>query len=132
MKVFVDTSAFLAIMEPTEQNHEIASRVWFELTERDAHLICTNYVLLETLTLIQNRLGMSALRSFRDLAIPFLTIIWIDKAIHQAGLAAVLSEDRRQLSMVDSTSFAAMRENGLDTALAFDRHFEEQGFVCLN
>lgn len=132
MKVFVDTSAFLALVEPTERNHEVVSRVWFELTERDANLICTNYVLLETITLLQNWQGMSTLRSFRDTVIPFLTIIWVDRATHQAGLATVLAEDRRQLSMVDCTSFVAMRENGLDMALAFDRHFDEQGFVLLN
>lgn len=74
---------------------------------------------------------MSILRAFCDEVIPFLTMIWIDDSLHHAGINAMLSANRRKLSMVDCTSFAAIREHGLDTALAFDQHFEDQGFVCL-
>ncbi|MEW5987912.1 MAG: PIN domain-containing protein [Chloroflexota bacterium] len=131
MKVFVDTSAFLALLDAHEQNHANARRIWTQLVQDKAILTCTNYVLLETIALAQNRLGLSVLRAFQDNIVPYLDIVWVDRDIHHAGIVAVLAADRRKLSLVDCTSFAVMRQMGIDTTFAFDQHFIEQGFTCL-
>jgi len=44
----------------------------------------------------------------------------------------LISANLRKLSLVDCTSFVLMRRLGVETAFAFDQHFVEQGFVCLN
>jgi len=41
---------------------------------------------------------------------------------------AVLSANRKKLSLVDCVSFQVMRETGIRTAFCFDEHFREQGF----
>ncbi len=41
----------------------------------------------------------------------------------------MLAANRRQLSLVDCVSFAAMRELGIEHYFAFDQHFDEQGFT---
>jgi len=43
----------------------------------------------------------------------------------------VLAANRRQLSLVDCVSFAAMRESGIEHYFAFDEHFDEQGFTMV-
>lgn len=52
MIVFVDTSAFLAMLDANERNHAKASLAWKSLVQGDASLMCTSYVLLETTSLL--------------------------------------------------------------------------------
>lgn len=47
------------------------------------------------------------------------------------GAAAIFTANRRQLSLVDYVSFAAMRQFGVNDAFAFDKHFTEPGFTVL-
>ncbi len=61
----------------------------------------------------------------------FLSIYWMDAAADAAGVAALFAANRRKLSLVDCTSFQIMRQLGVDTAVAFDDHFAEQGFTCI-
>ena len=48
MTVFVDTSAFLAVLDADDVNHFQASRVWQDLITQEVPLVCNNYVLVET------------------------------------------------------------------------------------
>lgn len=132
MKVFIDTSAFLSLLDAGEKNHAAARTVWIKLIDQNVTLTCTNYILLETAALVQNRLGLEPLRQFQENVAPFLRVIWVDEALHLAGITAVMTANRRRLSLVDCVSFAAMRQAGIDAAFAFDRHFSEQGFTLLN
>lgn len=43
-------------------------------------------------------------------------------------MTAVLTADRRGLSITDCISFKVMRRRGIRAAFTFDRHFREQGF----
>jgi predicted nucleic acid-binding protein len=130
--VFIDTSAFLALLDASEQNHVIAQRIWIQLVEQSTQMFCTNYVVSETVALVQNRLGMNQLRAFHENVFPFLNVIWVDEALHDTGMTAILTANRRQLSLVDCVSFAAMHQSILDTVFAFDSHFTEQGFNVLD
>jgi predicted nucleic acid-binding protein len=42
MRVFVDTSAFLAILTENDSNYQAAKQVWHDLIRQDATLVCTN------------------------------------------------------------------------------------------
>jgi len=132
MSVFVDTSAFLAIIDRNDQNHQIAKQLWIQLLHNKAALLCTNYVLLETLALIQHRFGLPVAKTFQEDIVPIIHIHWVDEALHQAGIAAVLTANRRRLSLVDCISFETARRLGVNTVFAFDQHFVEQGFTCLS
>ncbi len=131
MVIFVDTSAFYAILCANDPNHPAARQVWEQLIHNDEHLICTNYILLETLTLLQHRLGVEAVRVFQEDVVPWVHVEWIDVEHHQAAVNALLISGRRALSLVDCSSFEVMRRLSLSTAFAFDLHFSEQGFSCL-
>ena len=131
MRVFVDTSAFLAVLNPDDVNHQYATAIWEDLLRREEQLIVTNYVLLETIALAQRRHGIAFVQNFQLAAVPVLSIHWVDASIHTIGVAALLAANRRQLSLVDCTSFQAMRQLGIDTVFAFDERFAEQQFTCI-
>lgn len=131
MKAFIDTSAFLAILDADDRNHHKAKSKWIELISSEAILFCSNYVLVEAFALVQHRLGMEAVRIFNDDMLPLINVEWVDEAIHKAGINALLVASRRKLSLVDCVSFETMRFLGVKTVFVFDVHFKEQGFRCI-
>lgn len=131
MDIFIDTSAFYALMDADDQNHARAKNAWIPWLNEQARFSCSNYVLLESIALIQRRLGMMALRRFQEDIMPLCQVHWVSPNLHAAALSALLAADRHRLSLVDCASFEIMRRLGLRTVFAFDRHFAEQGFTCL-
>lgn len=131
MRCFVDTSAFLAILNRDDENHARAARQWETVLGEDWDLVTTSYVLVESLALCQGRLGVKAARAFHTHVTPLLRVEWIDADRHAAAAAAVLAVGKRKLSLVDCVGFETMRELNLNHAFAFDRHFRDQGFEVL-
>ncbi len=128
MNIFIDTSAFLAVLNASDQFHPAAKQSWGQMLTSDSALFSSNYIILETTTLLQHRFGIEAVRLFESDILPILEIAWIDEPIHKQGMSALLVANRRNLSLVDCTSFEIMRQLGLDAAFTFDPHFSEQGF----
>ena len=126
--VFADTSALLALLDAKDQNHARAERAFATLRGRRASLASTSFVLVETYTLVGRRLGLDAVRSFRADFAPLLDVVWVDAALHDAGLDLLLERRRRLLSLVDAVSFVTMRQKRIDEAFAFDPDFEQEGF----
>jgi predicted nucleic acid-binding protein len=129
VSVFVDTSALLAVLHSGDGNHARASRSFRALLESGEELVTSSYVLVETLALLQHRFGLGAVRGFQGQVAPVIGVVWVDAELHAEGVAALVTAGRRDLSLVDCTSFACMRRQGLTRAFHFDRHFRDQGFA---
>lgn len=103
-----------------------------ELRETDETLVTHNYVVVESAALVQRRLGPSALRPLLDDLVPLLDVVWVDPDVHRVAVAALLAaQERRDVSLVDRVSFELMRRRRIDTAFAFDRHFEREGYALV-
>ena len=131
MSVLVDTSALLAIVDADDRHHIQARRIWIDLLQRAEDLFCTSYVLVECFALVQNRLGIAAVRVLGEDILPVIRVHWIDPDEHQSGVSALLTAGRRDLSLVDCVSFDSMRRLAVPGVFAFDRDFAEQGFRVL-
>jgi predicted nucleic acid-binding protein len=129
--VFIDTSAFFAVLDADDANHAAAARIWKDLIEQRQELVCSNYVLIEAFALLQRRLGLESGRVFQTDVVGVLEVRWVDESLHAAGVSAMLTAGRRQLSLVDCVSFELMRRLGLTAVFAFDQDFADQGFSCL-
>ncbi len=126
--VFCDTSALYALLDRGDVHAAAAIAAWESLVTGSTMLVTTNYVALETVALVQSRLGLPAVAALRTLLEPFVSIRFVDAALHQAALEQVVALSRRAVSLVDCASFAFMRQNGVRSAFTFDRHFAEFGF----
>ncbi len=126
--ILLDTSALYAVLDRDDENHETAKTQWKTLLRGDEALLVTNYVVLETVALVQHRLGLDALRTLCADVLPVLDVHWITETDHAHALNVLLAAGRRKLSLVDCSSFHVMRSRDLRIAFAFDPHFREQGF----
>jgi len=131
MTVFIDTAALLAVLNAADTFHPAAKVAWQALLTAETPLVTSNYILTETIAVLQHRFGTEAVRLFQTDILPIIEVYWIEQAVHQQGLSALLAANRRQLSLVDCTSFVIMRQMGLDTVFTFDPHFREQGFTLI-
>jgi len=128
--IFIDTSAFYALIDISDKHHDDAARAWITIRDQPDQLACSNYILLETIALLQNHLGMAAVQDFIRLT-NRMAVFWIGIEQHNLAISALLTSGRQGLSLVDCTSFDTMRSRSIHTAFTFDLHFAEQGFTCL-
>jgi predicted nucleic acid-binding protein len=126
MPVFVDTSAIISFLSPTDAHHQSARTIFERLREGQAPLMTTSYVLVETYALLDRRFGRAATRRFREDFGPLLEVVWVDGKLHELGLDDLL-RGSRSISIVDAVSFVCCRQRGIDSAWAFDKHFDEEG-----
>ncbi len=131
-EVFIDTSAFYAVLDADDEVHARARVGWMGLIRDGRPLVTSNYVCVETCALVQARLGMDAVRILFDDMLPMVTVVMLDETLHTNAIATLLGANRRNLSLVDCTSFAMMRHRGTSTVFAFDQHFAEQGFQLVS
>jgi uncharacterized protein len=128
VKIFIDTSAFLAILNKDDQFHELAAKKWLDIVNSNNMLFCSNYILVETIALLQKRFGTEAVRLFTGSIQPLVNIIWVEEQIHNLGLSILKSVNKHDLSLVDCVSFEIMRQMNIEEVFTFDNHFSEQGF----
>ncbi|MCK9417780.1 MAG: PIN domain-containing protein [Nitrospirae bacterium] len=129
--MFIDTSAFFALLDKDDANHIKAKKAWTDILGFDNTIITSNYVLVECFALLQHRLGLEAVRGFQEDVLPIINVEWIKESTHRAAVSAVLAASKRKLSLVDCVSFETMRSSGIKTVFAFDPHFADQGFTCI-
>lgn len=129
MSIFVDTSALYAILSEDDKDHRRAARTFPGLRGSET-LVTTNYVLMETVSLLQRRLGLASVSDLGRLVAP-IEAAWIDERTHAAALSALLSSANRRVSFVDRVSFEFMRAHGITHAFAFDKDFKTEGFTLV-
>jgi predicted nucleic acid-binding protein len=126
MVVFLDTSAVYALADDSDPNHEQARRAAQFAVEAGDRFLIHSYVLIESVALLARRVGWEPAGRFLEQANTF-QVRWVDEALHRAAARRFI-EHRGRFSLVDEVSFLVMHEAGVRHALAFDRHFRQEGF----
>ena len=125
--MLVDTSALYALLDGGDERSSAAINAFEQLREQGEALLVHNYVVVEASALVGRRLGPAAQRALHGDVLPLFSIHWVDQALHNAAVIALLA-GRSSASLVDRVSFELMRRRRIDTAFAFDRDFRGQGF----
>lgn len=125
--IFVDTSAIYALADSADPKHVEARRLLSTLVEKAEILVTHNYVLVESIALIQNRLGVNVALKTAMSADAF-EVEWVDRSLHEEAVRDLARSRKRGISFVDQISFLLMRGRYIETAFAFDRDFVRAGF----
>jgi len=130
-KIYVDTSAFYALIDRSDRHHKEASVLWPTLLDDNVTLITSNYVVSETIELLQNRIGFKAAKLWYKDILGVLDVWWINAAAHQRAYELWLNLWRRRLSLIDCVSFVTMHHHKIEKAFCFKPHFTDHGFDLL-
>jgi predicted nucleic acid-binding protein len=131
--VFVDTSAFVALRNEAEVEHERARATLASLIAEGAALFTSNYVFAETYTALLVRVGREEAiewgRRFR--AGEAVELVHLDRDVEEEAWAILEGHEDKRWSYVDATSFALIGRDGGAEAFAFDVHFAQRGLRVL-
>jgi uncharacterized protein len=130
-KVFIDTSAFYALLDRDDLYHPSAKTLWPSLLENSISLVTSNYVVSEAMALIQYRLGFDAAALWYKDVLGVLDVCWVDQATHRRAYQLWLGLGRRRCSLVECTSYVIMHQNHIEKVFSFKRNFAEHGFQLL-
>jgi len=128
--IFLDTSAIYAWADAADPNHRTALRRLQSLLDAGEELLTHNYVLVESMALLQARLGLTAATKLAADSTAFV-VEWVDEDLHAAGIGELKASKRRRVSLVDHVSFLVMKRRRVTTAFAFDPDFVSAGFRLL-
>ena len=128
--MLLDTSGLLCLHHAGELQHATA----VELFDAEPYKLTHSYILAEFIALAAARgLPRAATLAFiADLQdSPEVTVVYVDEALHRAGLSMLQQRLDKTWSLCDAVSFILMRSHGINESLTTDRHFEQAGFVRL-
>ena len=131
-KIYIDTSAFYALLDRADPYHKEASSLWVALMDNNFTLVTTNYVVSETIKLLQKKIGFEAARTWCKDILSILDVLWIDEGIHKQAYELWLNLGRISLSFVDCTSFVTMHHHQIEKAFCFKRPFKVHGFNLIS
>lgn len=128
--IFVDTSAWYALSSVRDANHREANRTLSSLRER---LVTSDYVVDETLTLLQSRDEKLHALTFGAEVIDgaFAEIITIDTQDFARAWEIFKRYNDKDWSFTDCTSRVVMERLGIQRAFAFDDHYRQFGTVAV-
>lgn len=130
MKLFVDTSAWLALNDKNDQYHDKAVVKGSAIKRQKIELITSEYILDESITLIRYRISHQAAIIFGD-SLLRSRIVRIEDITNEDRFKAweiFKKYDDKELSFTDCTSFVLMKNLRLQKAFTFDEHFKQMGF----
>jgi uncharacterized protein len=129
--IFVDTSAWLALADSHDRHHEEALEVQRRIVRGQfGQQITTNYVLVETVSIIRRRLGLPPAMSFASAVESGkeVGLFWVEPVHHREAMELMASHADKQWSLTDCASFVTMHSMGVQDAFTFDRDFVQAGF----
>ena len=133
LNVFVDTAAWIALLNANDALHAQAQQVMRTLRHQNTHLVTTEFVLLE----VADALSAPSVRSrtvtfiegLRQL--PILRVVPASQDLLTEGWALYGQRPDKDWGLTDCTSFVVMTQEQISQAFTSDHHFEQAGFVSL-
>lgn len=123
MTCLIDTGAFYALADDSDR-HAAPARAFFRAHLEDDGFVTTSAIVLESWTLIRNKLGWPAARTFlENLKRAGIAMLYLESADLDAAGKILDQYADQELSLTDAASFALMERHGITHAFTFDKDF---------
>ena len=134
--LMVDSGYWLALSRGADQHH-VRARAWQALVEHHGlRLLTTDWVLLETLRALTSRRlrvpraqALAVISAIQD--DPGVAVLHVSPEVRDEAWRALVASPDRTRSWTDASTFILMRRHGIQHALAYDRHFEDEQLHAL-
>jgi uncharacterized protein len=132
-RVFVDTSAYYALVDRNDVNYRHTLDVATRLSRERRHLFTTNFVLAETHALVLNRIGRDiAARVLVEIENGPTTVVRVNARDERRTRDTIAQYSDKDYSLTDAMSFAVMERLGIGAAFTLDDHFVQHGFLVVS
>ncbi|TAK32118.1 MAG: PIN domain-containing protein [Chloroflexota bacterium] len=118
-RVFIDTSAFLAIVDEEISKRCVSEKYGF---------LTTRFVVVETHAGLLGAVGTDEARAFIESGLEEITEVPIEESDYQYAKRLILEYRDKDYSLCDAISFAVVQRLSVSLAFAFDSHFRQHGF----
>jgi predicted nucleic acid-binding protein len=118
--VLIDSDAFVGLLYEKDAHHQKAVALFSQLENKKIALVSTNYIILETATVLSHRQGQSVARMFLKF-VQQIPIIHIGEALHKQSLDLFRRQIRRGTSVVDCSNVVLMKHYGIPKIFSFDK-----------
>ena len=128
-KLFVDSSAFFALLDKNDIYHERTLLFFYEIREK-FYPFTSDFILSECFTLIRRKLGIEIAVRFGDniFSSKVLKIVYLDENLILESWNLFKKYRDWQFSFADCSSFIIMKNLRITKAFCFDEHFMNMGF----
>lgn len=132
-RVFIDSSAWLAVLDKDDPHHSEAVELYGRLLKSQTVFVTTILVVAETQIVLRRRGGhekaMAFLRNVNES--PRINVLYPSAQLEAEAKRILRQYQDQDFSLADAISFAFMRQNGLTEAFAYDRHFATAGYTVV-
>ncbi len=131
--IFVDSFAWIAAINKSDNYHEISLRILEELLNKHAKLITTNYVIVEIINALSKaELRKTAIEFIDKLGkSPSVQIVKITDEIYNNAWTLYQQRMDKDWGITDCTSFEVMQMFNIRKAFTGDKHFEQAGYSLI-
>ena len=132
-RIFVDTAAWLALVNKSDTLHLRAADLNRDLLTRGTHYITTDYVLTEVANALSRPPYRKAVIRFLEAVLSSRNVGIVTVTHERFSRAWQLYKSRpdKEWGLTDCTSFIVMEEQRLREAFTADHHFQQAGYTCL-
>jgi predicted nucleic acid-binding protein len=132
-KVFVDTAAWIALLNVDDIWHQQAKQTRLELVEQNYVFITTEFILLEVGdALCSQSLRKNTANFLQNIyQLKSTKIVTLSQDLLQSGLSLYEQRSDKDWSLTDCISFVVMQREQIQEAFTSDKHFEQAGFIRL-
>ncbi len=136
MTCFIDTSAWLAIVDPNEANHQKARDFFEYLLERDAKLVTNNYVIDRVLEELKERFDIDFAADFMKIIEESIITInlrmdWISKRVRRAAISNFLRSGNKDLKLYHFYLKETIKRKKVDMIFSYDPNVFEFGIPVM-
>jgi predicted nucleic acid-binding protein len=131
-KIFIDSSAFLALEDESDQYHMAALQFREQVLRKGRYeIITSSYILDETLTLIRFKISIKASIDFSKKIRKSEVVrkVRVSKEIEDKALDRFERYADKDFSFTDCVSFVIMWKMRIKEVFAFDQHFDQMEFI---
>jgi uncharacterized protein len=131
-RAFVDSSAYLALLDADDDHHREAVPILSRLIDGRYRLYTTNTVIIEAHALILSTLGIAPASTFlKDIGSSRIVVVRTRASDERLAEQLILQYQDERFSLTDAISFVVMERLAIALAFSFDRNFAQYGLQLL-
>lgn len=129
MKVFIDTSAFVALLVNKETHHQKVAKKYHDYRQKRVIFFTSDYVLDELFTRLLYYQHVDIKKYIQKLKKSIskgeITVLRVNEVLFEKALERFLKFSDHKISFTDATSYALLKDFALDEIFTLDSDFKK-------